>query len=1598
MDTEQLTVSVTWQTGFLPTKVKIAYYDTYYEAFRERDWNVTAQKDGAYPFPLSAVGMTYRIHAYYTSGNYFESDPFPLKFIDVTLDPNGAPYSANTIQVVSGATFTLPACGFTWAHHLFDKWQIGTEYYDPGDTVTVTESVTVRAVWKRCYTITFSPGSGSGAGGAMEPLMVPVNETFTLPACAFTPPEGKIFSRWGASGDLYYQAGDTITATANLLFVAQWRTDRTTVGFDRNGGTGSMNPVSLTPAQASEYTLPECTYAPPADCVFETWQVILPESGEAYYGEPGDLVYLSGCFNVTLKAIWAAKPSYEVSFNANGHGTAPQPQSVMQDKYAVDPGALSAEGYTFLGWYTEAAGTHRFSFATTRITGPITLYARWADTITSIEISGFAFPAAGMRSVRPAQITTGNTGYVCTRIEWRFPSAGSASGYGYSYDPITFVSNTEYTAVITLETVRDILFDPSAAPELVTINGQTAGVDLTRSGYVSKTQYQLYTVPVVTENAVPIDAAHFPDAAFRAVLQGRSYDLNGDGAFSLAEIGVITSLNVSNKGIASLQGIGILDELKSLNAVGNALTSLDLSNNWALEEVYCSGNPNLAELTLPKGSRLKQLQCYGCALTGLDVRGITYLAQAAAQAPVVSPNGQDKTYTCSMNGVVVSKIITDAAVTLYSDSAAYARVCFEPGPGTGTMPSVMASKSASYTLPANGFTAPEDMYFDGWLLSSTGESFSAGETMDRLFTITEHEITFIAQWKTQTILTITVPDATNTVLLGGAPVDFSYNGAGSLNGGYWLSAYSSTGATENVVATRLNPNMTYYAAIRFPTNVSVASLINQITQGRFVVKNADVVNVTQYAMGSSNRTFLIVSLQPRTVGVLFGKGGGSGFMRPVTGIIPGSAYTLPPCDFTAPADMVFDQWSLGAPGTTITLDHDAALIARWKPEDGAVPVTADFFPDEAFRRYVSEIFDVNGGGYLTAAEIANALTLYYDSDDIGSFAGIEYLTELEEFECADNSLTGLDLSGNTRLVYLECQRTGIPSLALDALSGLSYLDCSDNSLTALDVSAQRLEFLDCQGNPLTSLRLGGQATLKTLDCFGTALDTLDLRACPLLLDCVENGARTVTANYVEYRVDDTHALRVDADTELILPGMIAVDEANFPDAAFRLWVTDIADRNGSGWLTAEERDTVDAICLNVPAYANLAGVQGIEYFTGITELIIDGAPSLTAVDLSENTKLASLEITQTGLTELYVSGLPLEYLNCMNNALTSLALGSQPHLTELVCCGNPTLKTLDLRQAPCLEDAALNGVRSVTDSGHLYEGPLGGQLRVDADTELIVPGVIRIDAAHFPDPDFRDHVASNFDTNMSGWLSREEIAAVTSLSMDGYDDLEAVTGIEYFTGLNRLQLTNNPHLAIVDLSRNAGLTTLDLEYNDLTALPLDGLTSLRNLYISGNRLEALDVSALPALKTLDCGGNPLTSLILGESPALDTLVCCGTNLTSLDISGAPHLVAAWLGTRDSSHAEFDRYTANGAIMDVDKGLSIVTGIPAPTFILPADLTSIEADAFQGIAAGAVLIPASVTAISGNPFAGSGVRYIYGATELVRTFAEAYGYTFVPVRD
>lgn len=113
--------------------------------------------------------------------------------------------------------------------------------------------------------------------------------------------------------------------------------------------------------------------------------------------------------NTTVYAKWTAK-NYEVSFITE-HGDAPASQNVPYNETADDPGKLTAEGYTFDGWYTDHTCTTEFKFSTP-ITGDTKVYAKWEknapvlpDTY-ELNVSGAFVYVDGVDVTAPAGDTT----------------------------------------------------------------------------------------------------------------------------------------------------------------------------------------------------------------------------------------------------------------------------------------------------------------------------------------------------------------------------------------------------------------------------------------------------------------------------------------------------------------------------------------------------------------------------------------------------------------------------------------------------------------------------------------------------------------------------------------------------------------------------------------------------------------------------------------------------------------------------------------------------------------------------------------------------------------------------------------------------------------------------------------------------------------------------------------------------------------------------------------------------------------------------------------------------------------------------------------
>ncbi len=87
--------------------------------------------------------------------------------------------------------------------------------------------------------------------------------------------------------------------------------------------------------------------------------------------------------DITLYAKWLKDAV--VTFDVQGHGTAPEAQQIKYGKTATEPEDPTEEGYVFVKWFTDSSCTTDYDFSTP-VTGDITLYAKWLLKVIGMDL------------------------------------------------------------------------------------------------------------------------------------------------------------------------------------------------------------------------------------------------------------------------------------------------------------------------------------------------------------------------------------------------------------------------------------------------------------------------------------------------------------------------------------------------------------------------------------------------------------------------------------------------------------------------------------------------------------------------------------------------------------------------------------------------------------------------------------------------------------------------------------------------------------------------------------------------------------------------------------------------------------------------------------------------------------------------------------------------------------------------------------------------------------------------------------------------------------------------------------------------------------
>lgn len=243
--------------------------------------------------------------------------------------------------------------------------------------------------------------------------------------------------------------------------------------------------------------------------------------------------------NTTLYAKWAK--TWTVTFDANGHGTAPAAQTVEEGENAVKPADLTAEGYSFQGWYTDTRYTMEYDFSK-EVTEDITVYAKWVKKpIVSFNTNGHGTAPASQtvelngKAAKPADPTA--EGYVfrgwyttaacTTEFDFNTPIAADTTLYA-KWDEIytvTFNVGGHGTAPAAQKVENG---GKATKPENPTAKGWrfdgwytdekcTARYDFDKAVTANTTLYakwtQLFTLTFDTNGGTKIDSVEAPDGS-----------------------------------------------------------------------------------------------------------------------------------------------------------------------------------------------------------------------------------------------------------------------------------------------------------------------------------------------------------------------------------------------------------------------------------------------------------------------------------------------------------------------------------------------------------------------------------------------------------------------------------------------------------------------------------------------------------------------------------------------------------------------------------------------------------------------------------------------------------------------------------------------------------------------------------------------------------------------------------------------------------------------------------------------------------------------------------------------------------------------------
>ena len=461
---------------FTPTSAsynatKLKYNGT---ALTSDEWTLSSPSNEV-TLTASAAARFETIVVTYTSAGGGDEPPTPST--TYTIKWHTTVGETTDVILNEGAAITKPATNPTMSGYVFMGWTEACEVASNGSDFTAITNFGTATEDKDYYAVfAEATTTGGGGGGTTEVTIdlskknqVTTNSTtslvFTERDVTFTNTKVSgqtdannycpVSSTTRTSTRTYNGHKVTIAAgsTISKIVITAASTNYATVIKDATWTNGSATASSSTVTVTPSSGVSTVSFTPSATAGMTKVVVTTGGGGSTTYDN-----YITTC------AGSDTPETFTVTFNANGHGTAPAAQTITSGETASEPTEPKETGYTFGGWYENQQCTgNQFNFDTP-ITADITLYAKW--TIATYTIKATLEYCNSTQEIPTTYQYTGdeiNWSYNITPEDgYGLPRTITFSGPTYTWDQstgtltLTGVIKSDVTFTITAKKIHTI--------------------------------------------------------------------------------------------------------------------------------------------------------------------------------------------------------------------------------------------------------------------------------------------------------------------------------------------------------------------------------------------------------------------------------------------------------------------------------------------------------------------------------------------------------------------------------------------------------------------------------------------------------------------------------------------------------------------------------------------------------------------------------------------------------------------------------------------------------------------------------------------------------------------------------------------------------------------------------------------------------------------------------------------------------------------------------------------------------------------------------------------------------------------------------------